>query len=446
MIRPLLSLLIAASCLTATADDSRPVRVAPGFTPLFNSQDLTGWKGLVGDPKTRAAMSTEELAAAQTDADEIMREHWKVVDGALVFDGKGQSLCTAEDYGDFEMFVDWKILTGGDSGIYLRGSPQVQIWDTTYKDYFGIGADKGSGAFWNNQIHPRFPLVKADRPVGEWNTFYLRMVGERVMITLNGQLVADDVVMENYWDRELPIYPRGQIELQNHGNTLWFRDISIREILPARANGILAAQAHDPASFKSIFNGNDFDGWAGDTGSYEVVNGAIVCKAGQGGNVFTKKEYSDFVAQLEFKLPPGGNNGLAIRYSGEGLPIDNGLELQVLDSEHPKYADLDPRQYHGSVYGLVPAHRGYLRPTGQWNFQRVTADGSRIKVELNGFTIVDADLSQVTESKDGEVPAGARRTSGHFGFAGHNDAVAFRNIAIRDSVEKIEPRTNTNSR
>ena len=139
-------------------------------------------------------MSAEELAAAQKKADERMRAHWKVEDGALVFDGNGDSLCTAKDYGDFEMYVTWKILPKGDSGIYLRGSPQLQIWDTENEAGFKNGTDKGSGALWNNQKHERFPLVKADKPVGQWNTFYIKMVGERVTVKLNGQLVTDNVV------------------------------------------------------------------------------------------------------------------------------------------------------------------------------------------------------------------------------------------------------------
>ncbi|MCA9024365.1 MAG: DUF1080 domain-containing protein [Planctomycetaceae bacterium] len=201
-----------------------------GFVSLFNGKDLSGWKGLVGNPKSRAEMSPEDLAAAQEKADDEMRAHWSVVDGELVFDGKGQSLCTAKDYGNFEMYVDWKILEGGDSGIYLRGTPQVQIWDTEYKDYEKHGAHKGSGALWNNQKHERFPLVKADNPVGEWNTFYIKMVGDKVTIKLNGQLVVDNTVLENFWERDKPLYPTGQIELQNHGNTLWFRNLYIREL------------------------------------------------------------------------------------------------------------------------------------------------------------------------------------------------------------------------
>ncbi|MBN2247034.1 MAG: DUF1080 domain-containing protein [Candidatus Aminicenantes bacterium] len=196
-----------------------------GFIPLFNGRDLTGWKGLVKDPVARAAMSPNELQNAQKKADKVMRDHWSVEDGVLVFDGKGESLCTAKDYEDFELLVDWKIELGGDSGIYLRGSPQVQIWDPAQWP-------EGSGGLYNNQIHPSKPLKKADNPIGEWNTFRIIMIGEKVTVYLNGVLVADNVTMENYWERDKRIYPSGQIELQAHNSTLYFRNIYIREINP----------------------------------------------------------------------------------------------------------------------------------------------------------------------------------------------------------------------
>lgn len=194
-----------------------------GFTALFNGKDLTGWKGLVANPPKRAAMTQEKLASEQAKADERMRQHWNIVDGVLVFDGKGKALCTAKDYKDFEMYVDWKIHKGGDSGIYLRGSPQVQIWDTARWP-------EGSGGLFNNKKNPRSPLECADNPVMQWNRFRIKMVGERVWVWLNGVKVVDNTIMENYWEREKPIYPTGQIELQNHGSTLWFRNIYIREI------------------------------------------------------------------------------------------------------------------------------------------------------------------------------------------------------------------------
>jgi hypothetical protein len=148
--------------------------------------------------------------------------------------------------------------------------------------------------------------------------------------------------------------------------------------------------------------------------------------------LFTKEEYSDFAARLEFKLPPGGNNGLAIRYPGEGNPAYDGMcELQILDNTAAKYVKLDPRQFHGSAYAMVPAQRGYQRPVGQWNFQEVIVQGSKIKVELNGSVILDTDLSEVTEYMGGTPHPGRDVKSGHFGFAGHGSPVQFRNVRVK---------------
>jgi len=204
-----------------------------GYNAEFNGKDLTNWKGLVGNPKTRAAMTPEKLAEAQTKADSVMKKGWSVQDGILTFGGKGQSLCTAKDYGDFDMYVDWKIHNRGDSGIYLRGTPQVQIWDPNQHKV-------GSGGLYNNKKNPRKPIVPesedpnakkwADNPIGEWNTFYIRMVGENVTIYLNGKLVVNDTVLENYWERNKPIYRTGQLELQNHGNKLYFKNVFVREL------------------------------------------------------------------------------------------------------------------------------------------------------------------------------------------------------------------------
>jgi hypothetical protein len=202
--------------------------------------------------------------------------------------------------------------------------------------------------------------------------------------------------------------------------------------VPADEANVLLRGDDNELGFSSIFNGKDLAGWTGAVENYEVRDGAIVCKEGKGGNLYTSEEYADFIVRLEFKLPPGGNNGLAIRYPGEGQSAYTGMtELQILDDDAEKYAKLDPRQFHGSAYGIVPAHRGYLRPTGEWNYQEVTVKGSTIKVELNGSVILDADLSQVTEYKDDAPHPGKELSSGHFGFAGHNDPVMFRNVAIK---------------
>jgi HEAT repeat protein len=386
-----------------------------GFVPLFNSRDLTGWKGLVANPVKRAKMTAEEMAKSQALADESMHVHWKVDEGVLVFDGKGESLCTAKDFQDFEMFVDWKIEEGGDSGIYLRGSPQIQIWGPDQS------AD-GSGGLYNNQKNPSKPLVRADNPVGEWNTFYIKMIGERVTVYLNGVLAVDDVVMENYWERDKPIYPSGQIELQAHNTPLYFRNIYIREI------------PREDESFILLFNGKDLTGWVGDKKGYSAEGGKIVVHPDRGtGNLYTEKEYSDFILQFEFKLTPGANNGLGIRAPLEGDVAYDGMELQILDNTAEKHKDLEPYQFHGSIYGVVPAKRGHLKPVGDWNEQEVIVDGRRITVKLNGVVILDADIDKASSPKtmDGRDHPGLLREKGHIGFLGHGSQVEFRNIRIK---------------
>jgi hypothetical protein len=219
-----------ATIATSQAADNTP---PPGFKALFNGKDLTGWKGLLKEPldnpAQRAKLTPKEAADAQKEADEVMRKGWRAENGMLIFNGHGRSLCTAKDYGDFELYVDWKIEPHGDSGIYLRGAPQVQMWDPHTKPTM-YGSEVGSGGLYNNQKHPSKPLVVADKPIGQWNTFYIKMVGNKVTVKLNGKLVVDKVVLENYWERDKPIYPTGQIELQNHGSTLWFKNVYLREI------------------------------------------------------------------------------------------------------------------------------------------------------------------------------------------------------------------------
>jgi len=401
-----------------------------GFAALFNGKDLTGWKGLVGDPKARRNMSRQELADAQAKADDAMRAHWKVVDAVLCFDGKGHSLCTVKEYGDFELLVDWKIESGGDSGIYLRGSPQVQIWDRANA---GVGAQVGSGGLYNNQKGSSKPLKPADKPIGQWNTFRIIMIGELVTVYLNGVLVVDNVVMENYWERDKPIYPIGQIELQSHNSALYFRNIFIREIPRESGPGGLNEQ-EKAEGFVSLFNAQDLTGWTGSTKGYLVKDGNIVLDPNLGGgNLYTVGQYGDFVLRFEFRLTPGAHNGLAIRAPLSGDPAYVGMEIQILDDTAAEYSSLMPYQYHGSIYGVVPAKRGYLKPIGQWNSQEVIARGRRVSVRLNGTIIVDADIDQASKPKtiDGRDHPGLKRQEGHIGFCGHGDYVEFRNIRIK---------------
>jgi hypothetical protein len=327
------------------------------------------------------------------------------------------------------------MLPKGDSGIYLRATPQVQIWDYTEAGgKWNLGADKGSGGLWNNRkgMPGKEPLVLADKPFGEWNTFRIVQVGARTGVWLNDTLVVDHAPLENFWDkqRKSPLLARGPIQLQTHGSEIRWKNVYVREISPAEANAMLMKHGSD--GFESVFNGADFAGWKGPTDNYDVIDGAIRCKPGKGGTIYHEDELTDFVARLEFKVPEGGNNGLAIRYPGTGDTAYVGMcELQVLDDSSPKYAKLDPRQFHGSAYGMIAAYRGYQRPVGEWNFQEVTVAGSTIKVELNGSLILDADLSTVTEYMAGRPHPGKDRTSGYFGFAGHGSDVEFRNVRIK---------------
>lgn len=397
-----------------------------GFVPLFNGRDLSDWKGLVADPPARAKMKPAELAKLQRKADKKMRKHWKVKKGVLCFDGKGHSICTKKDYKDFEMLVDWKIGKQGDSGIYLRGSPQVQIWDPAQWP-------EGSGGLYNNEKHANKPLVCADNPIGQWNNFRIIMKGERVTVYLNDILAVDDVVMENYWERDKAIYPVGQIELQAHNSPLYFRGIYIREITPGRSKAGLTKEEKS-AGFISLFNGSDLRGWLGNTKGYAAENGKIVLYPKKGdGNLYTEKEYTDFILRFEFKLTPGANNGLGIRAPLQGDAAYVGMELQILDNKAHIYKDLKPYQYHGSIYGVVPAKRGYQKPVGEWNYQEVIVKGRMVTVNLNGVKILDADIDEASRNGtiDGRDHPGLKRAKGHIGFLGHGSVVEFRNIRLK---------------
>lgn len=210
---------------------ANPTGKAPeGFTSMFNGKDLTGWKGLVGDPKKRAAMSAAALSAAQAKADALAAANWLVEDGTLVYRGTNyDNLVSAKDYVNFEFLAEWKIEPLADSGIYLRGSPQVQIWDP-FTPPVAAGNEIGSGGLFNNKINASKPLVVADRPIGEWNQFRIIMVGDRVHVFLNGNLVVNGVPLENYWQRDLPVLAYGPIELQAHKTVVWFKNLYVREL------------------------------------------------------------------------------------------------------------------------------------------------------------------------------------------------------------------------
>ena len=428
-----MSLLVLCGGLTSLVSADTP---PPGFIALFNGKDLAGWWGgtIDEDPQKYLSLSPAEFQKKREASLNDVRQQWRVEQGELVNAGKGLYLTTDENYGDFELLIDYRTVPLADCGIYLRGCPQVQIWDYTDKSKFNLGSDKGSGALWNNSpgAPGKDPLVKADKPFGEWNHFRIVMVGSRVWIWLNDQQTVNGATMENYFNRKIPVPAIAPIQLQTHGGEIRWRNLFLHPIGSEEATKLL--RGTDPAGFQPIFNGKDFAGWAGLLDNVEVKDGAILWRRGEGGTIYTKEEYTNFAARLEFKLPPGGNNGLAIRYPGSGDAAYAGMcELQVLD-EHYEQATgdkIDPRQAHGSAYGMVAAQRGHQHPTNEWNYEEVTVKGSTIKVELNGTVILDCDLSKVTNFMGNSAHPGKDRVSGSFGFAGHNDPVMFRNISIQ---------------
>jgi hypothetical protein len=213
-----------------------------GFTAIYNGKDLTGWQALIDigtlkygaglNPADLLKLSPAERAAKQKESNDTYLKHWSVVDGILVFDGVGadkltphvekggQNLQTVKEYGDVDLYVDWCIQAGTDSGLYLRNTPQIQMWTNPV----------GSGGLFNNKVGPRNPLVVADNPVDRWNTFHIIQRGDLTTIWLNGQLVVDNVKWEYYWDYSKPLPAKGHIELQYHGQKLYWKNIYVKEL------------------------------------------------------------------------------------------------------------------------------------------------------------------------------------------------------------------------
>ena len=240
----MLIVLVVQIVLAASAPTAAPqgIRTPPkGFTALFNGKDFTNWRGRQPnlDPEREAAMSPEDHAKMQAEWNAARDAHWRVdrEKQEIVSDGQSPHLATVMDYADFELYVDWLMVShNGDSGIYLRGTPQVQIWDPDNPHEVRNGAPKGSGGLWNDKDdNPgKWPVVRADKPVGEWNTFRIKMLGPRVWVWLNDKVTVDGQIMDNWHDRNngflKPIRAKGPIELQTHGSEIRFRNIFVRQI------------------------------------------------------------------------------------------------------------------------------------------------------------------------------------------------------------------------
>lgn len=384
---------IEAWPLAPTADNVPP----EGFVALFNGKDLSGWRGVpkppLDNPAKRAQASRAQLAAVQREADAEMRKHWSAKDGMLIFDGHGFDLgtqhgfdlATKEEYGDFELWLDWKIEPRGDSGVFLRGMPQVQIWDAR-----AIGV--GSGGLKNNKQYAKRPGVVADKPIGEWNTFKITMVGDRVNVKLNDVLVIDNAVLDNYWEPGKSAYSSGPIELQNHGSRLCFKNIYLREIPRGVADEASSADEKGLGGIRQLVQGDTLDGWraegSDDTPKW-TVEGGVLTNYSDGPSLATTHEFGDFELHLEFSLPPKCNSGVFLRGRYEIQLLDSAVKVQGRPPQ--------PVQRCGAIYGQSAPSRDVYKGPNQWNTLDVRVEGKTVTVRMNDATIIrSAKLRGVT--------------------------------------------------
>ena len=424
----------------ATAAGAADPRPPAGFTPLFNGKNLEGWHGMKGDfnPYTLNAMEaskrTEQIAKWTEDA----KKHWTVENGELVNDGKGPILTTDKDYGDIELFIDYKTVPKADSGIYLRATPQVQIWDYTKEGgKWNLDADKGSGGLWNNSMGApakiRWCWPTSRSASGTPSASFRSASASRSISTTSSSSITPAWKTTGTAAQEAAPAARARSSCKrtaarSAGATS--SSARSRRPRPTRSCASTARRASRPSSTARTSPAGP--GRSKTTRSRTAPSSASRKRAATS----TRRSSTPISSPAwNISLPPGGNNGLAIRYPGKGRTASQvGMcEVQILDDDAPKYAKLDPR----TVQRLGLRHGGRRTAatcgrSGEWNFMEVTVRGPTLQVELNGTRILDTDLSKVTEGSRTKARTPARiALVGHFGFCGHNDPVAFRNIEIK---------------
>ena len=366
-----------------------------GFVALFNGKDLSGWRGLGHfDPRKLRAMDPKDRKALFAKNWEDVQKHWSVDDGELVNDGHGAYLTTLEEYGDYELMIDYKTVAKADSGIYMRMTPQVQIWDYTKEGgKWKLGADKGSGSLWNNAkgSKGKDALVLADKPFGEWNRLHIRMIGENVTVRLNDKLVVDDAPMHNFWDRTQPIFPVGSIQLQTHGGEIRWRNIFLREIpreIPADGKLVDSKPAGD--SWKPVFSSDSLDGWKHESEYWSISDGVVTGKY-DGGKLhhymYSEKEYGDFEMHASVKMSgTNANSGVCIRT--KPTSFDNVPGYQV-DMGEGYWGCLWDERRDTMVDRFDPVAAKKLVKANDWNHFYIVAKCHYIQAWLNGVKTID---------------------------------------------------------
>ena len=396
LFRSWLALYIAFNVLSLPFLKAEELNQPPeGFTAIFNGKDLTGWRGAsTENPLDRLKLDAKARAEKDKASVADIEKHWSVQNGELVNDGQGLYLTTVKDYGDFELRLEYKTVPKADSGIYLRGIPQVQIWDSLESGgKWNLGADKGSGGLWNNPkgAPGQMPLVLADKPLGEWNAFRITMIGDQVTIYLNEKLVVDKAPLHNYFEKQKPCYAVGPIQLQTHGGEIRWKNVFLREIpreLPA--NGKLSEGKPTGEGWNRLLPAEDTTGWKFTPANWKLTNGVLVgeYKGGpQHEYMYSEKEYGDFELHATVKMTgEGANSGVCIRTKPTSFDDVPGYQV-----------DMGPG-YWGCLYeerrdGMVAAYPAKLADKlvkkDDWNHYYVVARGHHLQIWLNGVQTVD---------------------------------------------------------
>jgi hypothetical protein len=380
--------------LTA-AEDSQSLNVPPaGFTAIFNGKDLAGWRGgTTVSPLKRLALPPKERAENDKASVADIHKHWRVENGELVNDGNGMYLTTDKDYGDFELRLEYKTVAKADSGIYLRGIPQVQIWDYTKEGgKFDRGADKGSGGLYNNPASSpgKLPLVLADKPFGEWNSFRITMIGDNVTVYLNDKLVVDNQPLANYYEKGKPPYAVGPIQLQTHGGEIRWRNVFLREIpRPLPKDGKLSDGKPTGQGWKNLLAG-DLSGWKYSPEYWKLTDGVLVGDYAGGPKheyLCSEKAYGDFELHATVKMTgEGANSGVCIRT--KPTDTDNVPGYQV-DMGPGFWGCLWDERGDGMVDKCPDDVANKLVHKDGWNDYFVIARGHHIEAWLNGVKTID---------------------------------------------------------
>ena len=402
-------------------------------TDAYVPIDGKAWNVVALNPAEKAKANAKAAKSAQALA-ETAAKAWQVTDGGMAYTGNGiVTMGSADEYANFELIFDWK--STGKAAVGVRSIPQIDL-----------GGDR-SGALSGNIVNSNIPKQKADNAAGEWNSATVRVVDDRVTVTVNGVVTAENVILENACDRNLAPYASGKILLISQGAPVEFRDIMVRQ-LPATPKFVLSKE-EEREGFEVLFDGTSMHKWTGNTTDYVPADGAICVSAEYGGtgNLYTVKEYSDFVFRFEFAfLRDGVNNGVGIRTPMGVDAAYEGMEIQILDHDADIYKGLHEYQQHGSVYGVIPAKHVKFPALGTWNTEEIRAVGDHITVIVNGEVIVDGNIRKACQGHniapdgsdknpytvDKKNHPGLFNKSGHIGFLGHGAGLKIRNVRIKD--------------